>query len=208
MKIIICMASVIVRAGVRTIIGEHASMRVLGETGNSAEAIRLASSDGADVMIIDDAIARQSGDLEAVEALADRTEAALVALIGDAESAYPNDLLRQGVRGILSPDEPHEHLLDAVQAASGGAIYVSPNFAAAVVDRVAGPTAARPQSLEKLTPRELEVLDHVVLGRSNQEIAVKLTVSEKTVKFHVSSILRKFALRSRAQLIANFANIE
>ena len=181
-------------------------MRVLGETGNSGEAIMLASSDGADVIIIDDAIARQSGDREVVEMLADRTEAALVALISDAESTHPNELLRQGVRGILSPDEPHEHLLEAVEVAGGGAIYVSPNFAAAVGDRVAGPAAARPKSLEKLTPRELEVLDHVVLGQSNQEIAVKLTVSEKTVKFHVSSVLSKFAVRSRSQLIANIAN--
>jgi DNA-binding NarL/FixJ family response regulator len=59
---------------------------------------------------------------------------------------------------------------------------------------------------ERLTPRETEVLDHVARGRPNLEIATELNVTEKTIKFHVSSILAKLAVRSRAELIALVAN--
>jgi DNA-binding NarL/FixJ family response regulator len=213
MNIVICVASVIVRIGVRTIVDEQPGMRILGETDNSSDALSLAAEDGVDVMIIDDAIACQPSTVErlaSTQADAADGDAAVVAVTGDAQPTRLRDLLQRGVRGIVSPDEPQEQLMDAVRAAAGGAIYVSPGFAGPVAGALAtnaGNHRGRLRMLDKLTPRELEIVDHVIRGLPNQEIANRLTVSEKTVKFHVSSVLAKLAVRSRAELIATVAHL-
>ncbi len=220
MKIIICVASSIVRVGVRTIMDEHPGIMILGEADNSGEAVGLlASQADADVMIIDDLIARQPSALDRLAPLPagdPANDASLVAVTGDTGPARLRDLLRRGVRGIVSPDEPQEQLMEAVRAAACGALYVSPcaagPVAGAVIANVANVADNHADShagrmLDKLTPREHEIVDHVLRGLPNQEIADRLTVSEKTVKFHVSSVLSKLSVRSRAELIATFANL-
>jgi DNA-binding NarL/FixJ family response regulator len=214
MNIIICVANSIVRVGVRTIVDEHPGLIILGEAETSGDALNLASSFDADVMIIDDVIADQPSALEELAPLqvndADN-DAALVAVTGDTRPARLRELLRRHVRGIVSPVEPQEQLTEAVLAAADGAIYVSPGFAGAVASAIAMNATdnhgVEPRVLDKLTPRELEIVDHVLRGLRNQDIANLLTVSEKTVKFHVSSVLAKLSVRSRAELIATFANL-
>jgi DNA-binding NarL/FixJ family response regulator len=213
MNIIICVANSIVRVGVCAIVDEHPGLIILGVADSSGEALSLASHADADVMIIDDAIVGQPSALEKLAPLrvdAVDGDAALVAVTGDTSPARLCDLLRRGVRGIVSPDEPQEQLMEAVRAAADGAIYVSPGVAvlvaAAVAANVADNYHVETRTLDKLTPRELEIMDHVLRGLRNQAIADLLTVSVKTVKFHVSSVFAKLSVGSRAELIATFAN--
>jgi two-component system, NarL family, response regulator LiaR len=185
-------------------------MHILADARSYPEAIDLASLHEAEVIVLDDAFVCQPGRLEEV-ADADATpERALLALVADIDQLRLRDLFSQGVRAIVSSDEPPEHLADGLRAAAAGAIYISPNLARSITDmlstiRLHGPGF---QLLAKrLTPREIEVLNLVTQGRPNLEIAARLNVTEKTIKFHVSSILTKLAVRSRAELIALVANI-
>lgn len=224
MNIIICAASAIVRIGVRTIVDENPGIIIIGEADNSGDALSLASSADADVMIFDDVISRLPSALEELAPVQVHdtgtdvdddvdvdNDAALVAVTGDTRPTRLRDLLRRGVRGIVSPDEPQGQLMEAVRAAACGAIYLSPSVAGPMVGAMAANAAdnhaADPHLLDKLTPREHEIADHVMRGLPNQEIADSLTVSVKTVKFHVSSVLTKLSVRSRAELIATFANL-
>jgi DNA-binding NarL/FixJ family response regulator len=211
MNVVICVASAIVRVGLCAIVDQQPGMRILDNTDNFYEACSLASRDDTDVVIIDDTIASQPSALERlVQAQAGNAHkgAMLVAVTDDTRPPRLRDLLRRGVRGIVFSGEPQQQLVDAVRAAADRAIYVSPSLAEPVAGAVAADDpAARPYMLDKLTPRELEIVKHVIRGLSNQEVAHRLTVSEKTVKFHVSSVLAKLAVRSRAELIATVANL-
>jgi DNA-binding NarL/FixJ family response regulator len=134
-----------------------------------------------------------------------------VALVSGVKPTRLRELLMQGISAIVCSYGSSEHLADALRIAATGGIYISPGLAGSLTNMISnvslGDPSARLRIMKQLTPREAEVLDHVVRGQANQEIASKLNVSEKTVKFHVSSILAKVAVRSRAQLIARVANI-
>lgn len=210
MNVIVCTANLFVRAGIRAIIDEIPDMHILADTSSYREAIDLASELGAKVIVLDDAFVRQSDRPEEVAAADATPERALLALVADIEQIRLRDLFSRGVSAIVSSDEPPEHLADGLRAAAAGGIYVSPNLARSMTDILSTVRLRDPgfQLLAKrLTPREIEVLNLVTQGRPNQEIAARLNVTERTIKFHVSSILAKLAVRSRAELIALVANI-
>lgn len=210
LNVIVCTANSFVRAGLRAIINEIPDMHILADTSSYPEAIDLASQLGAKVIVLDDAFVYQPGRPEEVAAADATPERALLALVADVEQIRLRDLFSQGVRAIVSSDEPPEHLADGLRAAAAGGIYISPNLARSMTDMLSTVRLRDPgfQLLAKrLTPREIEVLNLVAQGRPNQEIAARLNVTEKTIKFHVSSILSKLAVRSRAELIVLVANI-
>lgn len=211
MDVIVCTVNSLIRVGIRTIIDELPDISVIADTDSYSEALGLVSRDGADVIVLDDAFARQPDKLEALAKADVSRDGALVALVSDFELAYLRNLLSRGVRAIIRSDESPQHLADGLRAAASGGIYISPSLADSLTHML---LAARPHDpafhlriAERLTPRETEVLAHVTRGRPNQEIANTLNVTEKTIKFHVSSILTKLAVRSRAELIALVANI-
>jgi DNA-binding NarL/FixJ family response regulator len=211
MDVVVCSANSFVRAGVRTIIDDLPGITVLADTDSYTEALGLASQQGADVIVLDDAFVREPGQLEALAGADANRDGALVALVGEVELACLSDLLRQGVRAVICSDEPPQTLADGLRAAAAGGIYLSPSLARSLTDMLSTTRWHDPgfqlRLAERLTPRETEVLTHVARGRPNQEIATSLNVTEKTIKFHVSSIFTKLAVRSRAELIALVANV-
>jgi DNA-binding NarL/FixJ family response regulator len=117
---------------------------------------------------------------------------------------YVYEALRAGASGFLLKHAPPEELLLGVRAAADGGALLSPQVTRRLVAEFAArrPAARRPPpELGRLTPREREVLDLVVCGRSNTEIAEALTVSASTVKTHLGHILDKLALRDRVQAV-------
>jgi DNA-binding NarL/FixJ family response regulator len=211
LDVIIYTANSFIRAGVRAIIDELPDISVLADADSHDEALSLASQYGADVILLDEAIACQPDKLGALSGIDSGRDRALVALVGELDHGGLQHMLRHGVRAIVCSDEPPQHLAAGLRAAAAGGIYISPNLTGSLIDML---SATRPDDPRlrlriagRLTPRETEVLTHVVRGRPNQEIATRLSVTEKTIKFHVSSILTKLAVRSRAELIALVANI-
>jgi NarL family two-component system response regulator LiaR len=104
------------------------------------------------------------------------------------------EAMRAGALGYLLKDTQAEELQLAIKAAAAGQVQLSPQVAARLMGE--GQT---PNNPENLTERETDVLRLLAQGRSNKEIALELNISEKTVKTHVSSILRKLYLPSRTQ---------
>jgi DNA-binding NarL/FixJ family response regulator len=117
---------------------------------------------------------------------------------------YVYDALRAGASGFLLKDVTAERLFEAVRVVAAGEALLAPTVTRRLISEFASlhrPDAPPAAALKSLTPRETQVLRLVAEGLSNPEIAVRLTVTEETVKTHVSRILAKLALRDRTQAV-------
>ena len=119
----------------------------------------------------------------------------VIALTASTDEARMMGVLRAGASGYVRKDAEPEVLLAAVRAVARGSTYIDPSAAQQVID------ASLP--VEELTSRELDVLRHVALGRSNKEIADHLAISDETVKTHVGRVLAKLNAENRAQAIVH-----
>jgi two-component system, NarL family, response regulator LiaR len=137
------------------------------------------------------------GGMDGIEAtrrvLERRPEVAVVALTASTDEARMVGVLRAGALGYVRKDAAPETLLAAVRAVARGRTYIDPS--------VGRELFRAPASAEVLTAREVEVLRHVALGLSNKEIAAALSVTEETVKTHVTHVLAKLGVDNRAQAI-------
>ena len=119
----------------------------------------------------------------------------VVVLVASGSSA--RDLLANGARGVLSRDADGPRLASALSAARAGVVVLDPDFVS-LLGRVAVEAF---DEADELTPRESEVLSHLASGLANKEIAVKLGISDHTVKFHVNAILEKLGASTRTEAV-------
>ncbi len=131
--------------------------------------------------------------------------AARVLVVGDDfDSPSTYSLLRMGAKGLLSYAESRDHLPRALTQVAAGGFWVPRNVLAGFVDSILSNVQGRrlkADTATHLSRREEEVLDSLLENLANKEIASKLNISERTVKFHVSNLLSKFGVRRRADLI-------
>jgi DNA-binding NarL/FixJ family response regulator len=117
---------------------------------------------------------------------------------------YVFGAFRAGASGFLLKDAPRDRILEAVHRVAEGDALVAPSVTRRLIEHFVSPEPAavrRPAELDRLTPRETEVLELIGRGLSNAELAARLVVSEKTVKTHVGRILAKLGLRDRVQAV-------
>jgi DNA-binding NarL/FixJ family response regulator len=177
-----------VRRGLRTFLELSEDIDVVGEAADGTQVADLVVATAPDVVLLDMVLPGLDG-LGVLAALRERGTAARVLVITsftDRRSVLP--AVRAGARGYLSKDVEPEALVAAVRSVHAGHLLLEPEVTVALL-------AEPPQ----LTAREGDVLALVADGRSNREIARALTLSEKTVKTHVSSILLKLGLADRTQ---------
>jgi len=191
-----------VRQGLRVFLELQGDIEVVGEAADGGEAARLAEELRPDVLLLDLVMPGVDGlgALELLAGLGHDVRILIVTSFGDHRSVAP--ALRAGAHGYLSKDVEPSALAAAIRAVAAGHVLLSPEAAAALA---AGPdtdsaAAGGPDSAEpRLTAREQEVLQLLAEGKSNREIARTLTVSEKTVKTHVSNVLMKLGVADRTQ---------
>ena len=179
---------------------QERGIRVLGEAGLGAEAIRLATELHPDVVLMDLSMPGMSG----IEATARLTAAAplsrVLVLTVLADDRYVMDALLAGARGYLLKEAPINQIVDGVRAAARGESMISPRIAGHLIRRVREPSSVGADlTANDLTPREHEVLELLSRGLDNNEIARTLVLSPHTVKNHVSSILVKLQVQNRIQ---------
>ena len=191
----------LVRAGFRMIL-ERAGLEIVGEGADGVEAVRLAAELAPDVVLMDVRMPRMDGIEATRQIVSRRHETRVVALTTFDLDEYVYEAVRAGASGFLLKDISPSDLAHAVSVVARGDAMLAPALTRRLLDRyVARPLPGnRPDQLEGVTERELEVLQLVARGRSNAEIAAELFLSEATVKTYVSRLLTKLDLRDRVQL--------
>jgi DNA-binding NarL/FixJ family response regulator len=208
-RVLIADDQAMVRAGLATLLDSQPGLTVVGQAGTGEEAVHLARKVAPDVVLMDirmpvlDGLAATRRILAAPPAPGARPVRIVVLTTYDLDE-YVYEALRAGASGFLLKHAPPEELLLGVRAAADGGALLSPQVTRRLVAEFAArrPAARRPPpELDRLTPREREVLDLVICGRSNTEIAEALVVSQSTVKTHLGHILDKLGLRDRVQAV-------
>ena len=191
------------RAGLRTVLGAEPDLAVVGEAGDGAEAFALARRLRPDVVLM---ATRMFGAAATRDVVATGLSVRVLLLAADLADPVGVAALRAGAHGLLPADVPPPTLAAAVRAVAGGATVLDWSVLGRLLDPSRPAAELEPKESVQLTPKQLtdrerEVLVHLARGRSNAEIAVRLQVSETTVKTHVRHVLTKLGLRDRVQAV-------
>jgi len=185
----------IVQQGMKYLLDVQEDIQVAGVANDGAEAIALVADIHPDVVLMDLNMPSVDG-IEAtrrIRALSPGTQ--VVILTSHHQDAMVFPAIKAGALSYLLKSASPDEVVDAIRAAARQEARLHPRVARRLMDEVSGAQA----SVDALTSRELEVLREIALGHSNKTIAANLSLSEKTVKTHVSNILSKLHLEDRTQ---------
>ncbi len=188
----------VVRQGLKAFLRVQDGIEFIGEAENGEEAIERAGELEPDVIMMD-LVMPGMGGIETMRKLSELgSEARVIVLTSFAEDDQVIAAVKAGAAGYLLKDVRPDELASAIRTVHEGDALLHPSVAAKLMSKVAdsGSGETKPDAL---TARELDVLKDIAGGMSNKEIAADLGVAEKTVKTHVSSILRKLELADRTQ---------
>ncbi|ASI69334.1 DNA-binding response regulator [Diaphorobacter nitroreducens] len=196
----------LLRRGLVALLSQQPDLRVVGEAGDAAEALRLLPALRPDVILLDNHLPGVRG-VDAIAGLREASQGSRVLMLTVSEDGQ--DLaaaLRNGAQGYLLKSIDGDLLAQAIRRAARGEPVVSPEMMGKLVAAFQSQGAPTPEPLPEeeepasvLSPREEDVLREIARGLSNKEIARALDIAETTVKIHVQHILRKLGLSSRVQ---------
>lgn len=192
----------VVRQGLRMYLGLDPEIEIIGEACTGAQAFALACELHPDVVLMDLLMPDMDGITATARLRQELPHTEVIALTSVLEDSSVVGAIRAGAIGYLLKDTEAGDLVRAIKAAADGQVQLSPKAAARLMREVRAP-----DSPEELTEREIDVLRLLAQGQSNKEIALGLSIGEKTVKTHVSNILSKLHVASRTQAALYAARI-
>jgi len=188
----------VVRRGLRAFLDSLSDIEVVGEAVDGEEAVRLAVTKDPDVLLLDLKMPKLDG-IGVISQLRSRgASVRILVLTSFTAQQHVIPAIQAGADGYLLKDADPSELEQAIRAVHRGDPLLAPEAAAAVMAAVSGKTPNFPE-LDRLTPREREVLAGLGRGLSNRSLAEELFIAEKTIKTHVSSILMKLGVADRVQ---------
>ncbi|MEQ1884887.1 MAG: response regulator transcription factor [Bryobacteraceae bacterium] len=183
----------LVRQGFRRMLEDDPQINVVAEAGDGPEAVAAALEKRPDVIVLDYALPSMNGALATTRILAELPETAILVLSMHPEPVYVRQCLDAGARGYMLKNAMDLELVEAVKTLGDGGRVLDPRLAVTAESKSDKPPV--------LTPRELEVLQLIVYGKSNKDIAVVLGLSANTVAVHRARIMQALGMHNAAELV-------
>lgn len=193
----------VVRAGLRMLLGADPDLQIVGEAENGAQGVAMAQALHPDVVLMDISMPDMNG-IEATRRIKQCCpDIAVLALTMHEDDQYFFEMLGAGASGYVPKRAAPNDLLSAIHAVHAGGMFLFPSVARLLVNDYLGKREGPPgpHGLEELTEREREVLALIAEGHTNQDIADALVISVKTVNRHRENIMAKLNLHSRVELV-------
>lgn len=198
-RILIADDHAIVREGLRALFATEPGLELVAEAVDGVEAVNKVRALNPDVVLLDMMMPRKDGLGAISEIMKENPEAKILVLTSFAEDEKVFPAIKAGALGYLLKDSSPSDLLQAIRNVYNGEASLHPTIARKLMRELNQPPSL-PPTTDPLTEREVEVLRLVAQGLSNDDIAQKLVVSERTVRTHVSHILDKLHLANRTQM--------
>lgn len=198
------------RESLQNMLSDESDIEIVGEAANGRQALLLCSRLRPDLILMDVRMPEMDGLAATKEVKQRYPEISVMMLTMHENPDYLLEALKAGAAGYVLKDAPQEEIIEAVRRVSNGESPMDPELAARLLRRLAseGETQRRARGsrgdadlTEPLTPRELEVLGLMKLGRTNREIAADLVISLGTAKNHVEHIISKLGVSDRTQAV-------
>lgn len=189
-RILVAEDHLVARVGVTTIVNMQPDMTVVAEAANGKEAVELYRQHRPDVALLDLRMPAMTGIEAAAAIRKEFPNARMIALTTYGGDEDIRRTLAAGVQAYLTKDVLHDELIKAIRAVHAGETYLPAGVAAALAAQIPRPD---------LSARERQVLELIVRGLANKQIAYSLSIAEHTVKNHVKSILSKLGVQDRTQ---------
>jgi two-component system, NarL family, response regulator DegU len=198
-KVVLADDHPIVRSGIKNELGHHSDIEVIGEAADGDEALRLAQALQPDVLLLDINMPGHKAVrvIRELQAQSTRPRFLILTAYSDVENVV--GMLKAGATGYLLKDEDPSVIADGVRAVAQGKTWLSAAVAASLVGQAAGEEPLAENG--RLSERELAVLRLMAQGYSNTQIAETLTISEGTVKNHVTNLYDRLGVHSRAEAV-------
>jgi DNA-binding NarL/FixJ family response regulator len=191
-RVLLAAASAVRRAGLETLIRNTDSLKLIGSLQSPRNLVQHVRDLEPDVILLDADSAQPIDSVVGVP---------FVVLIDESDASWTAQALRSGVKAILPRDADMDDVFSSIQAAHAGLVLLDAEVTQSLVAKIRPPSDQERELTDDLTPREIEVLRMLAEGLGNREMAVKLGISDHTVKFHISSIFDKLNAASRTEAV-------
>jgi two-component system, NarL family, response regulator NreC len=189
----------VVRSGLRLLLAAEVDIEVVGDAGNSRDAVFEVRAHKPDVILLDVVMPGESGIEALPKLLQEAPDARVLVLSMQDDPSYVREAFAAGASGYVLKEAADIEVVGAVREVAAGGSYVHPALGARLIKADAAARAAAED--DPLSEREHEVLRLLALGHTNQEIAATLFISVRTAETHRAHIMQKLRLSSRAQLV-------
>jgi DNA-binding NarL/FixJ family response regulator len=193
LKVLLVDDHALVRRGFRRMLEDEVSIQVVGEASDGMEAVESAERLQPDVIVMDCALPQINGIEASRRILAKRPETAILMLSMHSEDTLIRQALEAGAKGYVLKNAMDLDLVSAIKKVAEGKMVLDPQITKA--------GTLRGERDSGLTPRELEILQHIVAGQSNKEIAAELNLSVNTVSVHRANIMDALGIHKTAELV-------
>ncbi len=190
----------VVRDGLNALLAAESGMKVVGMAANGAEAVKLAQELQPDVILLDLVMPQMDGVQATKEIKKVWPQARILVLTSFAENHMVFSAIKAGAMGYMMKDTSSDALIQAIRDTYLGKPALGPDIARKLMDDIQEQEGGGEETGD-LTEREIEILQQMALGKTNQEIADELYLSERTVRTHVTNILAKLSLSNRTQAV-------
>ena len=205
-RILIVDDHAMVRCALRALIQRRSGFRVIGEVGNSADALAITKQQKPDIILLDIDLGSESGLDLLPQLITAAPEARVIALTGLRDPEVHHGAMLRGAIGLVSKEKSVDTLIRAIEKVRDGEVWLDHSTMSNLLSEMSRPNPAKEDNPEAvliatLTPKEREIIPLVAEGLRNRQIAQRLHISESTARHHLTAIFSKLSVENRFELI-------